>query len=189
MGGCRYSALGTLCACPQLYLRKASISRQTLAGGASSPAEATVDQLFLFKRDSNLSHWVQPLSLKEDSVGKKSVREGTQVIEGQGNLRISPQSLSGHLPSQILTGQRFVFPFPLLGRGFFYFIFLSISCILWHDWRCSWTSEPVFTSEVLLSQVCTDMSSLLAAGKQTQVFVHATQMFYQQSYTSNLKEI
>lgn len=50
-----------------------------------------------------------------------------------------------------------------------------------------WT--PVFTSEVLLSQVYTDMSSLLAAGKQTQVFVHATQTFYQQSYTSNLKEI
>lgn len=49
--------------------------------------------------------------------------------------------------------------------------------------------SPAFTSEVLLLQLCTDMSSLLAAGEQTQAFVHATQAFYQQSYTSNPKEI
>lgn len=49
--------------------------------------------------------------------------------------------------------------------------------------------SPAFTSEVLRLQLCADMSSLLAAGEQTQVFVHTMQAFYQQSYTSNLKEI
>lgn len=135
MGGCRYSALGTLCACPpQLYLRKASISRQTLAGGASSPAEATVDQLFLFKRDSNLSHWVQPLSLKRRQCGKEVSERRYTGHRGTGEPPESRHNLSLdiylHKYSQV---KGLYFLFHCWGEVSFIFIFLSISCILWHD--------------------------------------------------------
>lgn len=144
MGCCWYSELATLCAFPpQLYLRKASISRQTLAGGASSPAEATVDQLFLFKRDPNLFHWVQLLSLKRRQCGKEVSERRYTGHRGTGEPLESPHDLFLdtylHRYSQV---KGLYFLFHCWGEVYFYF-FKSISCILWHDWRCSWTSNPL----------------------------------------------